>query len=97
MTSTEQTRAHAWVTGRVQGVFFRQSTQDEARRLGLTGWVRNLTDGRVELTAEGARQQVEALLAWCHRGPLQAKVEAVKVEWEPFSGELQQFAVTDDA
>ncbi len=73
-------RVRAIVSGRVQGVSYRAATAAEARRLGLAGWVRNLDDGRVELEAEGARDRVGELLAWCARGPAAAIVEAVATE-----------------
>lgn len=68
---------HCLVSGRVQGVWFRASTQREARRLGLTGWVRNLPDGRVELMASGPEAPLKALKRWLHRGPPAAQVEEV--------------------
>lgn len=67
------------VSGRVQGVFFRQSTADTARRLGLDGWVRNCADGSVEGHAQGAADALEALRRWLHEGPPAARVE--RVEW----------------
>jgi acylphosphatase len=73
-------RIHASVTGRVQGVSYRASTIEEARRLGVTGWVRNRGDGSVELEAQGAPAQVEALLAWCAVGPPAARVSEVTVK-----------------
>lgn len=84
-------RAHIAVTGRVQGVWFRVSAQGEARRLGLVGWVRNLRDGRVEILAEGPRDQLEELLAWCRRGPELAHVVDVDADWQPPSGEYTSF------
>ena len=72
------TRIRLRVDGRVQGVAYRASTQDEARRLGLTGWVRNLDDGAVELEAQGPAEAVAALEAWCHRGPSLARVTGVR-------------------
>ncbi len=72
-------RVRILVAGRVQGVFFRQSAVDEARRLGVRGWVRNVPDGRVEAEAEGEREHVEALLRWCGRGPPGALVDDVQV------------------
>jgi acylphosphatase len=79
-------RAHVLVSGRVQGVFFRQSTADAARRLGLDGWVRNLADGRVEAEAEGERADVEALVDFCRQGPPAARVEGVEVTFGPPTG-----------
>ena len=69
------------VVGRVQGVFFRAATAQEARGLGLCGWVRNRPDGAVEIRAEGARRNLEMLLAWAHQGPPAACVTGVEVEW----------------
>lgn len=74
-----KTRVHAVVSGRVQGVSYRASTAAEAARLGLVGWVRNLPNGDVELEAQGDRAAVDALIAWCHRGPSFARVDRVVV------------------
>ena len=71
---------HALVTGRVQGVAFRHYTKTTARELGVTGWVKNLPDGRVEIWAEGSEKDVEALLAWLRRGPPSARVESVHAD-----------------
>lgn len=68
------------ITGRVQGVGFRYALQDEAERLGLTGWVRNRSDGSVEALAQGAPQALEALAAWARRGPPAARVAEVRIE-----------------
>jgi acylphosphatase len=73
-------RVRAIVTGRVQGVCYRASTVDEARDRGLTGWVRNLADGSVELEAQGDDGEVTALLAWCAHGPPAARVTGVAVD-----------------
>ena len=73
-------RVRARVRGLVQGVFYRASTVDRAAELGLVGWVRNCADGSVELEAEGARESVEQLIAWCRRGPPGARVTGVEVE-----------------
>ena len=80
-------RARLAIRGRVQGVWFRGATQDEARRLGVGGWVRNRPDGSVEAEAEGPRAAVEALIAWAHRGPTAARVTDVAVEWLVPAGE----------
>ncbi len=74
------------VSGRVQGVFFRSSCRDQARRLGVAGWVRNTTDGTVELWAEGAPAQVAALVRWCREGSGHADVDGVDVHEESPTG-----------
>ena len=83
----EHVRAHVWISGRVQGVFFRASTVDEAVTRGVDGWVRNSSDGRVEAALEGERSAVEAMIAWCRKGPPAARVSAVEVTWEKPKGE----------
>jgi acylphosphatase len=79
-------RLRAVVSGRVQGVGFRYSTQEVATRLGLAGWVRNLTDGCVELEAEGDRAALAHLLEFLRAGPRMARVEGVEAEWLPAQG-----------
>ena len=86
-------RAHLWIEGRVQGVFFRASTMDKARELGLTGWVRNNPDGSVEVVAEGPKEVVEELVAWSHHGPRHAVVESVRIEWESLLDEYAEFNI----
>lgn len=78
---------HAWVSGRVQGVYFRASTVDQARQLGLGGWVRNLPDGRVELEAWGESGALNALRDWLSQGPALARVDRLEcVDAEPGKG-----------
>lgn len=79
-------RARVFVSGKVQGVFYRASTQEEALRQGLAGWVRNLPDGQVEAVFEGTPEAVEDLINWCHTGPRGARVLRVKVEYEKPQG-----------
>jgi acylphosphatase len=86
-------RARLIVGGRVQGVGFRQQTVVEAQRLGVHGWVRNLPDGRVEALAEGPKEAVESLVAWCRHGPKAARVDEIKVSWEPHRGEFGDFRI----
>ena len=87
-------RAHLLVSGRVQGVFFRYATQEEATRLGLTGSVRNLKNGGVEIIAEGEESIVEGLIRWSRQGPPGAQVREVQVEQEPATGEFSRFVIT---
>ncbi len=77
---------HGYVSGKVQGVFFRQSTETEATRLDLDGWVRNLADGRVEVLVEGEEEAVRELAAWLETGPKKAKVTAVELQEHPLQG-----------
>lgn len=90
---SELASMHLYIEGRVQGVFYRASARDEARRLGLSGWVKNLPDGRVELLAEGPRDKLERLLAWCRQGPPAARVDDVAVGWGEYSGSHDGFDV----
>lgn len=85
------TRALACITGRVQGVFFRQSTCETAARLGLTGWVRNRPDGSVEALFEGEKSAVDQALRWCRQGPPRAAVAEVLVEWLDGPAEYADF------
>jgi acylphosphatase len=84
-------RAHVFVSGRVQGVFFRQNTKQQADALGVLGWVRNLPDGRVEAVFEGEEEAVAALVEFSRRGPPHAKVENVTVTYEDYTGEFFDF------
>ncbi len=81
------TRARVRVRGRVQGVFFRAETRARAASLGVSGWIRNASDGSVEAVFEGADEQVESLLEWCRRGPVGARVEEVEAVREEPAGE----------
>jgi acylphosphatase len=87
-------RARIVVSGMVQGVFFRDNTRRWASSLDLTGWVRNLGDGRVEALAEGDKEKVDELIARLQEGPPLARVENVDVEWEDYKGEFKDFRVT---
>lgn len=87
-------RAHIFVSGRVQGVFFRDHTQRWASSLGLTGWVRNLYDGRVEAVVEGEREKIEGLIAKLKQGPTMADVTNVEFSWEDFKREFDGFRIT---
>ena len=84
---TDRTRAHVYVSGKVQGVYFRATTRDRAREVGLDGWVRNLDDGRVEAVFEGREGEVEQLVEFCHEGSDAARVDDVEVTYEDPQGE----------
>jgi acylphosphatase len=86
-------RAHVLISGRVQGVFFRSETKREAGKHYVSGWVRNLTDDRVEAVFEGERENVKKLLEFCERGPPGAKVARTDVSWETYSGEFRGFEI----
>jgi acylphosphatase len=86
-------RVHATISGRVQGVSFRDATRQEAERLGLTGWVRNTGDGNVEAVFEGDPDAVNQMVEWCKSGPSSADVEDVSTEKETPSGDPQSFEV----
>lgn len=88
-----QERAHVYVSGRVQGVFFRDSTREEAKRLGLSGWVENLPDGRVEAVFQGPSDSVRQMVRWCEEGPSHADVDDVQTDFEDASEDLQGFQV----
>ena len=89
----ERTRLHLRIKGRVQGVGFRFSAHDEARQLGLTGWVRNTGDGDVELVAEGTTDRLQRLSTWAHVGPPGALVTDVEEQWLPYAGEFGDFRI----
>lgn len=86
-------RVQLKILGRVQGVFYRQSTQETAVRLGLTGWVRNCPDGSVEATFEGELEAVDAAIEWCRQGPSAARVTEVVVSRLCCEGETSGFAI----
>ena len=86
-------RAHVFVSGLVQGVFFRYETRRIARQRKVTGWVRNMPDGRVEAIFEGAKADVVEIVSFCRKGPPGAVVRDVKVYWEEPTGEFKDFRV----
>lgn len=83
------------VRGKVQGVFFRSATQREAKRLGLTGWVKNLPDGSVEVTVEGEEDSLKEFQTWVQRGPSAARVDRVDTRWRGYTGEYVDFRIVD--
>jgi len=81
------------IEGRVQGVFFRYHTQETAFNLGVKGWVRNRRDGCVEAVFEGDKERVEQMIQWCYRGPSEARVTKVHLNWEGYAGEFDNFTI----
>ena len=90
----KKVRAHACIDGRVQGVCFRMDTRPAALERNLTGWVKNLPDGRVEAIFEGKDSDVRSMIEWCHAGPPLARVAKVAVEWQSYTGEFDSFQIT---
>ncbi len=86
LSISKMKRAHILLSGRVQGVWFRANTREKAEQLDLKGWVRNLSNGRVEIVFEGKKEVIEKAIEWCHHGPSFAKVEKVKIKWEEPEG-----------
>ncbi len=94
MTDNEIVRAHVWVTGRVQGVGFRAHVEYHAEKIGgITGWVRNVGNDKVEAVAEGSRANVEQLIERIKEGPRNSRVDESKVDWENVTGEFSEFGV----
>jgi len=91
LSTASSRRIHVFVQGGVQGVSFRAYTVDKALTLGLTGWVRNRSDGRVEVVAEGYQEELEQLLKWLHSGSPSADVAGVESEWLAATGEFVSF------
>ena len=89
----ETFRVHLFISGIVQGVFFRAHTRNQARSLNLTGWVRNMDDGRVEVIAEGLCSKIHEFISWCHQGPAAASVRGVDIMWEQATSEFTDFQI----
>jgi acylphosphatase len=89
-----EARARILITGQVQGVFFRREITDLARRLGISGWVRNLSNGMVEVIAEGEKGRLDELIRFCYVGPRGAVVRKVEVEWSDYLGEFRGFRIS---
>ena len=94
MGDKKKVRAHVFIHGKVQGVYFRQNTKHMAIMHRLSGWVRNLDDGRVEAIFEGEEMNVNKVIEWCHIGPPKAHVDDVSVRFEKYTGEFSNFNIT---
>ena len=92
----QKVRAEIIVSGKVQGVFYRERTRQKAEKLGITGWVKNLGDGRVEAIFEGEKEKVEEMVDWARSGPIWAKVDGLDLVWEDYKGEFQNFEIRYD-
>lgn len=86
-------RIHIYVSGLVQGVYFRHNTKIKAEEFGLKGWVRNLSDGRVEIVCEGISDSIDKMTAWCRRGPRGAYVEHLEIYQGEFINEFNEFRI----
>jgi acylphosphatase len=86
-------RVHIWISGIVQGVYFRHNTVSKAVEFGVRGWVKNERDGSVEIIGEGTEEQLEQLVAWCRKGPPGSRVEGVVVRWENYRSEFTTFEI----
>ena len=91
--NNKKIRAHVFIRGKVQGVYFRQNTRIIAKRYGVVGWVRNLKDGRVEVVLEGNEMDVNQVIEWCYAGPPKAAVDDVDINYEKYTGEFREFKV----
>ena len=90
---SDKLRAHIFVSGKVQGVFFREKTRQKAQSLNIKGWVQNLPDGRVEAVFEGEKEKVKEIIKWSKKGPFLAKVENLELEWQSFKDEFKDFEI----
>jgi acylphosphatase len=93
MNNREKSTIHLFISGRVQGVFFRQFVKDRAQKLGLFGWVRNLADGRVEAIIEGDKEKLQEILIYIKKGPLLAKVEKIEIDWQEYQRKFKEFSI----
>lgn len=89
----EMARAHLFIDGRVQGVFFRTFTREIAHNLALNGWVKNLRDGRVEVVLEGEKKVIQQAIQKCYAGPPGAKVSNIDIQWEQHTGKENGFTI----
>ncbi len=89
-------RAHLFVSGKVQGVFFRETVRKKAAREGVTGWAKNLRDGRVEAVFEGKESKVKKMVDWTRSGPIWAKIDSLDLVWEDYKNEFKEFEIRYD-
>ena len=92
---TEYLRLHVFISGKVQGVYYRQNTTTRAQELNISGWIRNLKNGKVEAVFEGEKSNVNKLLEWCYSGPKNAIVSNIEIVNEPFKKEYPNFQILE--
>ena len=89
----KRTRVHLFIKGRVQGVFFRESTRIKAKQLEINGWVKNLNDGRVEAVFEGENEKIKKIIKWAEKGPIISRVDDVEIKEEEYKDEFKNFEI----
>jgi acylphosphatase len=89
----DKVRVRLFISGSVQGVFFRANAMYQAQGLGITGWVRNCRDGRVEVVLEGEKLAVDEMISWCRKGPPGAAVDNLEINREDYQGEFSSFSI----
>ncbi len=89
----ELARVHIFVSGKVQGAWYREGTKKEANKLKVFGWIKNLEDGRVEALLEGEKESLEKMLVWAKRGSFWSKVENIEISWEEHKKDFQDFKI----
>lgn len=94
MSNKDNKRVHVYISGRVQGVGFRNFTRKTAKKLGVTGWVKNLSDGRVETVLSGKQEKVNEMLGYLEKGPSLARVDDIQYEEEKYKDEFSKFQIT---
>lgn len=92
----EYNRVHVFISGKVQGVYYRQNAADKAQQLNVQGWIRNLKDGRVEGVFEGEKANIDRLLSWCNKGPKDAFVKDLEIIQEQYKNEYTNFQIIAD-
>lgn len=89
----DKIRIHLFISGRVQGVFYRQNAKNKAEKLKINGWVKNLEDGRIEAVFEGEKEKVEEMVEWAKRGPIIARVDNIEIIKEEYQDEFRNFEI----
>ena len=91
-----KSRIHIFVSGKVQGVFFRENTRKKAAEFGLSGFVRNLPNGKVEAVFEGDKEKIEKIIQWIKKGPETAQIENIEIDWQNYQEEFINFEITNE-